>query len=73
MEAFRHPEYYDIAFDVEDAGREVDFFEEAIRRFSCVPVRRMCGTACGTAPRRAGSIRRPHGGKSGFRPTPDGE
>jgi SAM-dependent methyltransferase len=50
MEAYRYPEYYDIAFGVEDAGGEVDFFEEAIRRFSGVPVRRVFEVACGTAP-----------------------
>ena len=50
MEAYRYPEYYDIAFGVEDAGREVDFFEQAIRRFSRVPVRRVFEVACGTAP-----------------------
>ena len=50
MEAYRYPEYYDIAFGVEDAGREVDFFEETIRRFSGAPVRRAFEIACGTAP-----------------------
>jgi SAM-dependent methyltransferase len=50
LEAYRYPEYYDIAFGVEDAGREVDFFEEAVRRFSGVPVRRVFEIACGTAP-----------------------
>ncbi len=50
MEAYRYPEYYDIAFGVEDAGREVDFLEEAIRRYSGVPVRRVFEIACGTAP-----------------------
>jgi SAM-dependent methyltransferase len=50
MEAYRHPHYYDIAFAVADAAREVEFFAEAVRRFSCVPVRRVCEIACGTAP-----------------------
>src|SRR4029079_12232520 len=50
MEAYRYPDYYDIAFGVEDARREVDFFEEAIRRFSGVPVGRILEIACGTAP-----------------------
>ena len=50
MEAYRYPEYYDIAFGVDDPGREVDFFEEAVRRFSHVPVRRVFEVACGTAP-----------------------
>ena len=50
MEAYRYPEYYDIAFAVEDAAREVDFFEAATRRFSRAPVRRVFEIACGTAP-----------------------
>src|ERR1044071_4103620 len=50
MEAYCYPEYYDIAFAVENAVREVSFFEEAIRRFSRVPVRRVFEIACGTAP-----------------------
>jgi len=50
MEAYCYPEYYDIAFAVEDAAREVDFFAAAIRRFSRVPVCRVFEIACGTAP-----------------------
>src|SRR5207237_5562813 len=50
MEAYRYPEYYEIAFAVADAAREVDFFEAAIRRFSRIPVRRVFEIACGTAP-----------------------
>lgn len=50
MEAYRHPEYYDIAFAVKDAAREVDFFEAAIRAFARIPVRRVFEVACGTAP-----------------------
>jgi SAM-dependent methyltransferase len=50
MEAYRYPEYYDIAFAVDDAAREVAFFEAAIREFSRIPVRRVLEIACGTAP-----------------------
>ena len=50
MEAYRYPEYYDIAFAVADAAREVDFFDAAIRRFSRTPVHRVFEIACGTAP-----------------------
>ena len=50
MDAYRYPEYFDIAFSVEDAAREVDFFDAAIRRFSRVPVQRVFEIACGTAP-----------------------
>jgi SAM-dependent methyltransferase len=50
MEAYRYPEYYDIAFAVDDAPREVDFFAAAIGEFSTVPVHRVFEIACGTAP-----------------------
>ena len=50
MEAYRYPDYYDIAFAVSDAAREVDFFEAAIRAYSRVPVRRVFELACGSAP-----------------------
>src|SRR5947209_17156192 len=50
MDAYRYPEYFEIAFAVDDAGREVDFFEAAIRKFSRVPVRRVFEIACGSAP-----------------------
>src|SRR5439155_25931640 len=58
MEAYRYPEYCDIAFAVADAAREVDYFEAAIRRFSRTPVRRVFEIACGTAPELAESERR---------------
>jgi SAM-dependent methyltransferase len=50
MEAYRYPEYFDIAFAVDDVVREVGFFAAAIERFSGVPVRRVFEIACGTAP-----------------------
>src|SRR5260370_36514959 len=50
MDAYRYPEYYDIAFAVADVAREVDFFEAAIHRFSRTPVDRVFEIACGTAP-----------------------
>jgi SAM-dependent methyltransferase len=50
MEAYRYPEYYDIAFATDDVGAEIDFCEAAIGAFSLVPVRRVFEVACGTAP-----------------------
>jgi SAM-dependent methyltransferase len=50
MDAYRYPEYFDIAFALDDAAREADFFEAAIRRFSRVAVHRVFEIACGTAP-----------------------
>lgn len=50
VDAYRHPEYYDIAFAVADLAGEVGFFTKAIAEFSRVPVRRVLEIACGTAP-----------------------
>jgi len=50
VDAYRHPEYYDIAFAVADIAGEIAFFTKAIAEFSRVPVRRVLEIACGTAP-----------------------
>jgi len=50
VDAYRYPEYYDIAFGAADYAAEVDFFEAATRKFSRTPVRRVFEIACGTAP-----------------------
>jgi len=49
VDAYRYPEYYDIAFGAADYAAEVDFFEAATRKFSRTPVRRVFEIACGTA------------------------
>lgn len=50
MEAYRYPHYYEIAFASRDLGREVDFFEAAIGRFSKSKVRSVFELGAGTAP-----------------------
>jgi SAM-dependent methyltransferase len=50
VDAYRYPEYYDIAFGAADYAAEVDFFEAATRKFSRTPVRWVFEIACGTAP-----------------------
>ena len=50
MDAYSYPDYYDIAFGITEAAREVDFFEAAARAYSRIPVRRVFEIACGTAP-----------------------
>src|SRR5215469_15344846 len=50
MEAYLHPSYYEIALAPDDVGRELDFFEAAIGRFSKVKVRRVFELGSGTAP-----------------------
>ena len=50
MEAYLHPNYYEIALAPDDVCRELDFFEAAIDRFSKVKVRRVFELGSGTAP-----------------------
>jgi hypothetical protein len=50
MEAYRHPAFYDIAFASRRLGREVDFFEAAIAKFSGVAVGTVFELGAGTAP-----------------------
>jgi len=50
MEAYRYPQYYEIALAPTDPVGEVDFFETAIAAFSRVGVRRVFELGAGTAP-----------------------
>jgi SAM-dependent methyltransferase len=50
MEAYQYPRYYEIALAPDDIGREVDFFEAAIEKFSKAKVRRVFELGAGTAP-----------------------
>jgi SAM-dependent methyltransferase len=50
MEAYLHPNYYEIALAPEDPVRELDFFEAAIDKFSKAKVRRVFELGAGTAP-----------------------
>jgi len=46
---YDYPQYYELAFSWRKADREVDVFEESIRRFSRVPAGRVLEVACGPA------------------------
>ena len=50
MEAYLHPDYYEIALAPEDPVRELDFFEAAIDKFSKAKVHRVFELGAGTAP-----------------------
>jgi SAM-dependent methyltransferase len=50
MEAYQYPQYYAIALAPSDPGREIDFFEAAIDRFSKGEVNRVFELGAGTAP-----------------------
>lgn len=50
MSVYDQPLYYEIAFSYQDAKRQVDFFEEGIRRYCKINVRRFLDIACGHSP-----------------------
>jgi SAM-dependent methyltransferase len=50
MEAYQYPDYYEIALAPDDVGRELDFFEAAIRKFSKAKVGGVFELGAGTAP-----------------------
>jgi len=50
MEAYLHPDYYEIALAPDDPVRELDFFEAAIDKFSKAKVHRVFELGAGTAP-----------------------
>lgn len=44
------PFYYDVAFGFRDISKEVDFFEERIRKFSKIKVNKVLDIGCGPSP-----------------------
>lgn len=52
------PKYYDIAFSFRGLAGEVDFFEDCIRAYSGVPVRRVLELASGHSPHMPEFVRR---------------
>lgn len=55
---YDYPHYYEIAFSFRDISKEVDIFEECIKRFSGIPVKNMLELACGSAPHMPELVRR---------------
>ena len=50
LDVYENPFYYDVAFSFRDIAREVDFFEECIKRFSKIKVRKVLDIGCGPSP-----------------------
>ena len=50
MSLYKHPQYYDIAFSFRNIPSEVDFFEQAIRKFSKIKVDKVFELASGNSP-----------------------
>ncbi len=49
-EVYDNPFYYDIAFSFRDISKEVDFFEQCIRKFYKVKVKKVLDIGCGPSP-----------------------
>ncbi|MEM3565811.1 MAG: class I SAM-dependent methyltransferase [Candidatus Bathyarchaeia archaeon] len=49
-DVYENPFYYDVAFSFRDIAKEVDFFEECIKRFSKIKVKRVLDVGCGPSP-----------------------
>jgi SAM-dependent methyltransferase len=47
MEIYRNPAYYELAFSFFDVKKQVDTFEQIIREFSKIKVKRFLDVACG--------------------------
>lgn len=47
---YDNPKYYEATFAFRDIKAETAFVEQAIKRHSAIPVRRICEVACGPAP-----------------------
>jgi len=50
MRLYENPFYYDIAFSFRDIGKEVDFFEQCIGKFSKIKVKKVLEIGCGPSP-----------------------
>jgi len=50
MKDYKHPLYYEIAFSFRNIKKEVDFFEQCIKKFSKIKVRNILEIGCGNSP-----------------------
>jgi SAM-dependent methyltransferase len=50
MGVYDWPRYYEIAFSYQQVKKQVDFFEEAAKKFGNVPTRRFLDICCGPSP-----------------------
>jgi len=47
---YRYPQYYEIAYSYRNIAAEVDVMEEAVRKYSKIPVQTVLELACGNSP-----------------------
>jgi len=50
MGVYDYPHYYEIAISWQNFKKQVDFFEEVIKKYSKIPVKCVLDIACGTSP-----------------------
>lgn len=50
LDLYDNPFYYDVAFSFRDIRKEVDFFEQCIKKFSKVKVKKVLDVGCGPSP-----------------------
>jgi SAM-dependent methyltransferase len=50
LDVYENPYYCDVSFGFRDIAKEVDFFEECIRKYSKVKVKRVLDIGCGPSP-----------------------
>lgn len=50
MSLYESPYYYDVAFSFRDTRKEVDFFEQCIKNFSKIKVKKVLDVGCGPSP-----------------------
>lgn len=55
---YENPKYYEIAFSFRNIPAEVDVFEESIKQFSRIPVKRMLDIGCGNCPHMEELVKR---------------
>jgi hypothetical protein len=58
MNAYKYPQYYDLAFSYRDIKVEVDFLDAIIQKFSLIPVVKMLELASGNSPYLPELVRR---------------
>jgi len=50
LDLYDSPFYYEVAFGFRDISKEVDFFEQCIKKFSKIKVRKVLDIGCGPSP-----------------------
>jgi SAM-dependent methyltransferase len=61
MDMYKLPLYYEVAFSFFDVKKQVDTFEEVIKKFSKIRVKRFLDVACGPSPQLRELARRGYG------------